>query len=351
MPATIKQGQSGADVKTWQDALAAAGYPTTDAPGTFGQSTYDQTVAWQKSKSLVADGVVGPMSWGAMTGVAAAGKEDKNAQYGRDAFLQAWPDILAEAATSQYPEVVALGAQGGPTLAELQIIGGNARLESGYGKGEYKLLDHATGQTLDTSGNIFNFGAVQGGDPAQGTGFLATDTSPLKVTADNPHGYYDHSYRKYASAAEGAKSMIREMTIRRPTSWALMKAGDIDAWAQAMHAGIDANGKLKKDPITGINGYFEQNPIQRAKTVVDYASQIAFTLKEPLSAKQGGPVAPGEIVEPGGDSGGMTWGDTDAGEVATKAGLVLALGGIGLAAWKLATGHWPWPGTWPRLPF
>jgi peptidoglycan hydrolase-like protein with peptidoglycan-binding domain len=350
MPATIKKGQSGADVKTWQDALAGAGFPTTDPPGTFGDSTDQQTRAWQASKGLTVDGVVGPASWGAMTGVAQAGKTDPNAQYGRDAFLQAWPDILAEAATSQYPEVVALGAQGGPTLPELQIIGGNARLESGYGKGSYKLLDHATGQVLATSGNIFNFGAVQGGDPAQGTGFLATDTSPLKVTADNPHGYYDHSYRKYASAAEGAKAMIREMTIRRPTSWALMKAGDIDAWAQAMHAGIDANGKLKKDPITGVFGYFEQNPAQRAKSVASYAADIAFTLNEPLAAKQGGPIPPGGIVPSGDEGGGMTWGE-DAGDIVTKVGLFAAIGGLGLAGWRLATGRWPWPGNWPRLPF
>lgn len=336
MPGTLKIGPPpsiGPDVTTWQNALVSAGFPVT-VTGTFDSETLAQTIAWQKTKGLTPDGVVGPMSWGTMTGVAAAGVEDPNAQYGRDAFLAAWPAIVAEAAASKYPEVQALGAEGGPSLAELQIIGGNARLESGYGKGNYKLLDHVTGEILAQSGNIFNFGAVQGGDPAQGTGFLATDTSPLKITADNPHGYYDHSYRKYASANEGAAAMIREMTIRRPTSWQHMKEGDIDAWAQSMHAGIDAGGKLKKDPITGIPGYFEQNPLQRATTVAKYANQIAFTLKEPLAAKQGGPVAPGESVEPTGP-------DESGGGIVQTGVIVAALAAAGAFAYKLITGHWP----------
>lgn len=67
MPATIKLGSTGPDVTKWQEALTSAGYavPTT---GTFDQATDQATRAWQASKGLTVDGIVGPASWGAMTG-------------------------------------------------------------------------------------------------------------------------------------------------------------------------------------------------------------------------------------------------------------------------------------------
>jgi len=67
VPATIKLGSTGPDVTKWQEALTSAGYavPTT---GTFDQATDQATRAWQASKGLTVDGIVGPASWGAMTG-------------------------------------------------------------------------------------------------------------------------------------------------------------------------------------------------------------------------------------------------------------------------------------------
>jgi peptidoglycan hydrolase-like protein with peptidoglycan-binding domain len=317
MAATIKLGSVGSDVSTWQGLLASAGFPSSDPSGTFGPSTDAQTKAWQSAKGLTSDGIVGPMSWGAMTGTASAGVEDKNAQYGRDALVAAWAGVTGEQ----------------PSLAELQFVGANARLESGYGKAQYKLLDHATGQTLATSGVINNWGAVQGG-ASDGTGFLATDTSPLKVTTDNPHGYYDHHYRIYATPAEGAADMIKQMTVRRPTAWALIKQGDIDAALAQLHAGYE-NGKLKVDPVTNVPGYFEQDPKQRAVTIEKYISQIAFTLHEPIAAKRGGPVAPGEVVGPGGVD-----------ESGSASRPLLIAGGLTAAAalaWRIWQGRWPWP--------
>lgn len=320
MPATIKEGSVGADVTTWQNALNAAGFPVA-VTGTFDAATTAATKAWQAAKGLTADGIVGPMSWGAMTGVASAGVEDPNAQYGRDALLAAWPGVTGEQ----------------PSAAELQFVAANARLESGYGKAQYKLLDHATGQVIATSGVINNWGAVQGGSSADGTGFLATDTSPLKVTADNPKGYYDHHYRIYATPADGAADMIKQMTVRRPTAWALIKQGDIDAALEQLHAGYE-NGKLKVDPITNVPGYFEQNPAQRAVTIEKYVNQIAFTLHEPIAAKRGGPVAPGEVVSPGGpDESG------DGGGLVQKGVLIAGFILAGSFVYKLITGHWPKP--------
>ena len=62
---TIKLGSSGPDVKVLQSALTAAGYPlSTD--GEFGPKTDDAVKKFQKDKSLVADGIVGPKTWTAL---------------------------------------------------------------------------------------------------------------------------------------------------------------------------------------------------------------------------------------------------------------------------------------------
>lgn len=318
MAATLKLGSVGADVETWQGLLASAGYAVPQS-GVFDEATKQQTIAWQKAKGLVPDGIVGPASWGAMTGKAAAGKADPRAQEGRDALLASWRAVTGE----------------DPNLAELQIAGAQAHLESGYGHSNYQLLDHATGNVLAKSGTIWNWGAVQGGSSSDGTGFLATDTSPYKVTTSNPKGYYDHHYRIYPNSAAGAVDYIKQITVRRPTSWALMKVGDIDAWAEAMHARYVSPGKPKLDPISGVPGYFEQKPSERAKGIAMRIADIAFTLNEPIAAKRGGPVAPGEAVSPEGgadEAGGMS----TAKKVIISGGAIAAL----YAIFKIWVG-WP----------
>lgn len=276
---TLKLGSTGADVSTWQQLLTDAGF-TTQVTGTFDAATESSTRAWQKQKGLVVDGIVGPQSWSAMTGkpVTPVGSTDKNAAFGREVLEKVWPKVTGEI----------------PSLAELQIAGAQAHLESNYGKSSYKLLDHETGKPIATSGPINNWGAVQTSNPAEG--FLATDTSPLKATADNPKGYYDHHYKVYATPEEGAEHFVKHLTVLRPTSWELMKLGDIDSWAQQMWAGY-VNGKLNKDPISGTLGYFEQKPNERAKGIEQRIANIAYTLNEPVAAKRGGPMPPPEPPE------------------------------------------------------
>jgi len=195
---------------------------------------------------------------------------------GRAALLEAWRSVT--------------GAD--PTLPELQIAGAQADLESGYGQASYRLLDHATGATLASSGPINNWGAVQTSEGPP-NGFLATDTSPSKVSADNPHGYYDHHYRVYPTPADGARHLIEHMTVKRPSSWEYMRRGDIDAWAEAMHARPG-----KTDPISGTYGYFEQAPASRALGIERRIAEIAAALGEPIAAKRGGPAV--ELAPAGG---------------------------------------------------
>ena len=57
MPATLRQGSTGADVQTWQRIVGI------EADGSFGPQTLAATKAWQATHGLVADGIVGPKTW------------------------------------------------------------------------------------------------------------------------------------------------------------------------------------------------------------------------------------------------------------------------------------------------
>ena len=54
---TIKKGSKGNAVKVWQIIIGAA------ADGNFGSGTESMTKTWQSNHGLVADGIVGKMSW------------------------------------------------------------------------------------------------------------------------------------------------------------------------------------------------------------------------------------------------------------------------------------------------
>lgn len=292
MAATIKKGSTGADVTMWQGLLSSAGFPTP-LTGVFDDATDQQTRAWQGANGLGVDGIVGPASWSKMTGVAQPAGVDKNAQFGRDALLAAWPKILDEAAQSQYAEVRALGAEGMPNLAELQIAGAMADLESGYGKGSY--TNKLTGETKVLN----NWGALQAGKPP------CDPNKSFEVTDTGPDGEYQHCYALYPTPTAGALALLRQLTIRRPASWAHMKTGDIDAFSLQAHSwtppltslggGKPPGAKQNLDPITKVPGYFEQPPLTangRAAGLEKRVAAIANTLKEPIAAKRGGPMPP-----------------------------------------------------------
>lgn len=55
----LKQGMSGADVTKWQVFLKSQGFDPGTVDGDFGPATHKATVDYQKSRGLVADGIVG----------------------------------------------------------------------------------------------------------------------------------------------------------------------------------------------------------------------------------------------------------------------------------------------------
>ncbi|MCX7932278.1 MAG: peptidoglycan-binding protein [Rhodovarius sp.] len=61
----------GPDVRALQQALRRAGYAPGEADGIFGPRTRDALIAFQRSRGLAPDGVVGPRTWAALAEVAA----------------------------------------------------------------------------------------------------------------------------------------------------------------------------------------------------------------------------------------------------------------------------------------
>ena len=64
-PPTIRKGDRGTWVATWQHVLITDGLDLSPygADGQFGASTKEHTKAWQQAEGLVADGIVGPATW------------------------------------------------------------------------------------------------------------------------------------------------------------------------------------------------------------------------------------------------------------------------------------------------
>lgn len=63
---TLKVGSSGPDVVELQNKLNYVGYDVGKADGIFGNMTKQGVIAFQSSSGLVADGIVGPLTAGAL---------------------------------------------------------------------------------------------------------------------------------------------------------------------------------------------------------------------------------------------------------------------------------------------
>ena len=64
--ASIASGSQGPQVAQVQQALIQQGFLTGPADGVFGPETLGAVIAFQKSKGLAADGLVGPQTWAAL---------------------------------------------------------------------------------------------------------------------------------------------------------------------------------------------------------------------------------------------------------------------------------------------
>lgn len=124
--------------------------------------------------------------------------------------------ILAEAFR------IMLGREG--TRSELQCLQAVSWLET----------SHASGWRPPGDGS-WNFGACQAGASWTGATFMYTDTTPL---ADGTSRPYVTKFRKYPSALEGAKDLVKIVYMNRGRAVALAAAGreDTRAFSEALHA-------------------------------------------------------------------------------------------------------------------
>lgn len=66
--AQIQVGATGLDVRKLQEILNGGGYNAGPIDGIFGPQTLAAVKAFQASKNIPADGIVGPITWGALIG-------------------------------------------------------------------------------------------------------------------------------------------------------------------------------------------------------------------------------------------------------------------------------------------
>lgn len=191
-----------------------------------------------------------------------------------------------------------------PSLAELQAVQAVSRLESGYGSwGNHpKCGNNGVGSN--------NWGSTQypklpkDGNCPEGT-FLCEDYDAV----------HDHHYKvcfyKYATPADGAASVVRNMTApQRPKTGEAIKTGDAVAISTAMYDEkyYGGFGKTREERIEG-----------HVKALTGAAQKIAAALGEPVVIVRGGSSQGGSALL-GGDGGFWTPGKVVVALAAVAAG-------------------------------
>ncbi len=111
VPAAIRQGSTGEEVRTMQRKLKNWGYYDGAVDGIFGSATRKAVVYFQKKNGLTADGIVGPKTLAALGMAASSGSggAQSNAYSNSDTYLLARL-IHSEARGESYTGQVAVGA-------------------------------------------------------------------------------------------------------------------------------------------------------------------------------------------------------------------------------------------------
>ncbi|MPZ74726.1 MAG: hypothetical protein GEU74_16185 [Nitriliruptorales bacterium] len=117
---TVRRGSSGEAAAMVQQKLNAAGEtPSLVVDGQFGALSQAAARRFQTAQGLVADGVVGPLTWGRLDSVAAGGGRDAQGERSVDAG-DANPVGQPRAGTSIHPTVGTGQTTSGPAVEELQ---------------------------------------------------------------------------------------------------------------------------------------------------------------------------------------------------------------------------------------
>jgi hypothetical protein len=137
-----------------------------------------------------------------------------------------------------------------PTVNELRILEAVALHETTFGAG-----------WKGEGAGSFNMGAIQADKGWTGDTFAATDTHP---TATGGATAYDARFRKYATALDGWKDLVRELYLRRSSVRRAAATGNPLTVAKAMRA----------------TGYYEGQGATEDARIRGYAQALADMLWE-----------------------------------------------------------------------
>lgn len=87
----LRRGATGAEVKLLQQRLSAAGFRPGRLDGRFGPATEAALLAFQRARNLLPDGVVGPITWHALTGRGDGRPYDRSADITVDLVAAMFP--------------------------------------------------------------------------------------------------------------------------------------------------------------------------------------------------------------------------------------------------------------------
>ena len=77
---TLRKGDQGISVVSWETFLTGQGFYRVVVDGKFDDDTYQATIGFQKANGLTADGVVGPKTYGVALGLGFPGVEDSSTE-------------------------------------------------------------------------------------------------------------------------------------------------------------------------------------------------------------------------------------------------------------------------------
>lgn len=195
--------------------------------------------------------------------------------FGREVLMRVWPLVFEEM----------------PTPVELQIVQAVSKGEGGYGLATYRLLQvepgPGYGSVIGESQQTNNWGASQHGSPVNGAcgpdAFMATDSSPNRVTEDNPKGYYYACFRRFATPDLGCEAYLKILLSgsKAHPRQAVREAaftGSADEVARAMYEShyFEGFGATPEDRIRHYADAIEKN-----------AATIAKNLGEPMMVVRG----------------------------------------------------------------
>lgn len=161
-----------------------------------------------------------------------------------------------------------------PSLAELQILGAIADLESNYGRGWSGPMSGSN-----------NWGAITCGKNPDESGQCPPGCSPNKDSSPYS-GEYVTCFRRWATPEEGAAGLVK-LIYKWPEVVEAIQAGDIDetSWRmrqRSYYLGTDPDPRKAAD--------------KHASTVDARVEQIVEALGEPRVARRGGPASGGDNV-------------------------------------------------------